>query len=89
MDKLNIAPAIHERKGHTPGDHIRKVGRYLFYAPCALGLAVLVAAVVAVMGIAPDTAKEVIFPVFFVAFLALRDIEKNAEARAAITKAEG
>lgn len=67
--------------------HIRKVGRYAFYLPCAFGLGILVAALLHAAGISHDFAREAVFPVCLVAFLALRDLEKNAEARAALLKA--
>jgi len=71
--------------------HLRQVGRYLFYMPCAFGLALLVTITLIEIGVNREWAKEAIMPVALAAFLALRDLEKNAEARAraALSQAGG
>jgi len=68
--------------GRIEHSHIRKVGRYAFYTPCALGFAILVAILLGNVGFSDRWARETVVPVFFVAFLVLRDLEKNAEIRA-------
>lgn len=62
--------------------HLRKVGRYLFYAPCALGFGLLAGVTLLALGIARDLAMPLGNLCAFFAFLALRDIEKNAFIRA-------
>lgn len=62
--------------------HLRKVGRYAFYAPCALGLGLLIGVGLMFAGINRDWATSAGNLCAFIAFLALRDIEKNAEKRA-------
>lgn len=61
--------------------HIRKLGRYLFYFPCALGFGFLTAFTGHIIGLPEEFSKQLIFPLFLVAFLSLRDLEKNAELR--------
>lgn len=62
--------------------NLRRVGRYAFYAPCAFGFAILAAALlISAFGMKKEWVRQAIGPVFVVAFLALRDLEKNAEAR--------
>lgn len=60
--------------------HIRKTGRYLFYAVCAIGAGVIVSLATAAF-FARDVAIQIVGPVSIAAFIALRDLEKNAEAR--------
>lgn len=58
--------------------HIRKVGRYVFFALCAYGLSFLAYAVCLKLD-APDFVREHgTNIVLFVSFLALRDMDKNA-----------
>lgn len=59
--------------------HIRKLGRYLFYFPCALGFGLLLSISAHLAGVSEEVSKSLFMPLFFVAFLTLRDIEKNAE----------
>lgn len=61
---------------------IRKVGRYLLYAPCALGFGILVGVTLLAIGLARDMALPLGNLCAFFAFLALRDIEKDAFVRA-------
>ena len=65
----------------TDYPHTRKLGRYLFYFPCAMGFGFLVAFTALSLGMPEKFSKQLIFPLFVVAFLSLRDLEKNAELR--------
>lgn len=71
----------------TDYPHIRKTGRYLFYAVCAIGAGVMASLVMAVF-FARDVAIQMVGPVSIAAFIALRDLEKNAEARGREREAE-
>lgn len=66
----------------TDYPHLRKVGRYLFYAPCAFGLGTSLGVALLAVGVARDLAVPTGNLAAFFAFLALRDIEKNAFIRA-------
>jgi len=79
----NHAPVESGQKAEYP--HIRKVGRYLFYVPCALGFGSLIGVALIKFGVLRDIAIPMANICSFAAFLALRDIEKNAEKRARVT----
>jgi len=60
----------------------RQVGRYLFYGLCAFGLSLLAHAACRILHLPEWLTGSLDMFVMFVAFMSLRDIEKNAEARA-------
>jgi len=60
--------------------YIRKTSRYLFYAICSIGFSIIVTLPASAF-IARDVIMQLIGPISIAAFLALRDLEKNAEAR--------
>ena len=60
----------------------RQVGRYLFYGLCAFGLSLFAHAASRMLHLPEWLTGSLDMFVMFVAFMSLRDIEKNAEARA-------
>jgi hypothetical protein len=60
---------------------IHQVGRYLFYGLCAFGLSLLAHACGRTLGLPKWLIGSADMTVMFGAFMALRDIEANAEAR--------
>ena len=59
---------------------IRKVGRYLFYAICALGVSMIVYAGCYWLELPSWFRQNAANLAMIVSFLALRDIDKNARA---------
>lgn len=70
-------------RDHCPDEftHIRKVGRYGFYGLCAFGVAVLAGVLARLIGLAGFAERAAVIVTILVVFMALRDSEKNAEAR--------
>lgn len=61
--------------------HIRKVGRYVFFALCAFSMSILVYAIFRKLGAADFVCDHGANIVMFVCFLALRDMDKNARLK--------
>lgn len=66
--------------------HVRKVGRYLFYGLCSFGFSLLFHAVCRKTGLPNWLTEYIGTAAMFIAFMALRDMEKNADARALATQ---
>lgn len=73
--------------------NVRRVGRYAFFAFCALGTGVLPAVFLGLIGVPRDITDSTIAPAAMIVFLTLREMSKDwdmaLQARAAIAKAKG
>jgi hypothetical protein len=63
--------------------HVRKVGRYGFYAILAFSTAVMAGVAARLAGVKPESILErgIVIMIMLSVFMVLRDSEKNAEQR--------
>lgn len=69
---------VAEIAGREGYPHIHKVGRYAFYGVCAFGVSLLAYGAAKAIGFNDEVRGLVTNLTWFVSFLTLRDIEKNA-----------